>query len=249
MDEFLTDQQQAERVRGWLRAYAPAAIAALAVGIGGYFGFAEWQARGDRQAAEASDLFEELMDELASNNRESAEELHGRLVAEFAGSGYADHARLMMAREYVDTTRPSLAVEELSELLAGASDSDLRQLTRLRLARVHLYMEQPQEGLAVLDADAPSPEWEQLTEDTRGDLYRALGRFEEAGAAYRSALDRTGQVDAGWIRMKLDYVVGMQAQASQASADDATAQESEDVQGPEAQASPQDQQAGAEDPE
>ena len=209
MDDFLTDQQQAARVRGWLREYAPGAIVALAVGIGGYFGYAQWQARGESQAAEASELYEELRSVLESPNRDSAEELLDRLVSDFAGSGYADHARLLMAREYVDTTRPSQASEQLREVIAATADDDLRQLARLRLARVYLYMDQPEEGLAVLEAEPPAEDWEQLTDDMRGDLYRTLGRADEARAAYQAALEGIGQVDAGWIRMKLDYVSGM----------------------------------------
>ncbi len=227
MDELLTDQQQATRVKVWLRAYVPAAVVALIVGAGGYFGYAQWQARSERQAAEASELFEELRDLLGAGNRDSAEELHQRLVSDFAGSGYADHARLAMAREYVDSTRPSEAAEELRELVASAADRDLRQLARLRLARVYLYMDQPEEGVAVLKAEAPPAAWEQLTDDTLGDLYRALGRLEEARSAYRAALEGKGQVDVAWIRMKLDDL----ASKTDTPADDGKDMGLEDVDG------------------
>ncbi len=219
MDDFLTDQQQAARVRSWVRGYAPAAAVALAIGIGGYFGYDQWQARGEQQAAEASERFEELREVLDSNNRDRAEELHGRLLADFPESAYADHARLLMAKEYVDTTRPALAAEELRALIAGTADSDLRQLARLRLARVYLYMDRPQDGLEVLDAGMPSDSWQQLTEDARGDLHRALGQVEEARTAYQAALDRAEPADPGWIRMKLNDLAGMDA--GQADAQDA----------------------------
>ena len=219
MDDFLTDQQQAARVRSWVRQYAPSAAVALAIGIGGYFGYDQWQARGEQQTAEASERFEELRDILDSSNRDGAEELHQRLLADFPESAYADHARLLMAKEYVDTTRPAMAAEELRELIAGTADSDLRQLARLRLARVYLYMDRPQDGLEVLEAGTPSDSWQPLTEDARGDLHRALGQVEKARTAYQAALDRTGQADFGWIRMKLDDLAG------QAGAQDAADEE------------------------
>ena len=206
MDEFLTDQQQAARVRGWLRDYAPPAIVALALGLGGYFGYAQWQDHKAGQAAEASELYEEFAAALESSNPDSARELQQRIVADFEGSGYADHARLRMAKEYVDTTQPSLAVEELKSLIATSGDEDLRQLARLRLARVHLYMDLPEKGLEALQAEAHSPAWKQLTEDLRGDLHQALGQIDEARAAYQAALEGAGQVNAGWIRLKLDHL-------------------------------------------
>ena len=229
MNDFLTDQQQAARVRVWLREYVPAAVAALAVGIGGYFGYIQWQDYKERQAAEGSDLYEELIEALESNDRDSAGELHQRLLTDFEGSGYADHARLLMAKEYIDTTQPSLAAEELEGLVATTKDEDLRQLARLRLARVYLYLDRPEDGLEVLQAEVNSPAWVQLTEDLRGDLLQTLGRIDEARVAYQAALDRTGQVDAGWIRLKLDNLGAVAVSGESASDSDPAA----DLQDPE----------------
>lgn len=206
MDDFLTDQQQAAKVRAWVREYVPAAAVAVAVGIGGYFGYTQWQAQQDTRAAKASDLYEEFRSAVQSDEADSARTLLDRLVSDFGGSGYVDHARLIMAREHVETTQPSLAAEELRQVIADTSNADLRQLARLRLARVYLYMERPEDGLEALEPDAPSPAWRQLTEDMRGDLYRAMGRTDEARAAYQSALELAGQIDAGWIRLKLDHL-------------------------------------------
>ncbi len=206
MDDFLTDQQQAARVRGWVREYAPTAIVAVAIGIGGYFGYNQWQLRQDRQAAEASELYEDFRAAIESDDQDSASTLLESLVADYEGSGYADHARLLMAKEYVDTTQPSLAEQELRGVIATTSNGDLRQLARLRLARVYLYMDRPEAGLETLDSDVHSPAWRQLTEDMRGDLHQALGQTEAARASYQAALEHSGQIDAAWIRLKLDHL-------------------------------------------
>lgn len=209
MDDFLTDQQQAARVRGWVREYAPSAILAVAIGIGGYFGYTQWQVRQDRQAAEASELYEDFRAAIESDDRDFAGTLLESLVAEYEGSGYADHARLLMAKEYVDTTQPSLAEQELQAVIETTSNGDLRQLARLRLARVYLYMDRPDDGLEALNTDVHSPAWLQLTEDMRGDLHQALGQTEAARAAYQAALEHGGQIDAAWIRLKLDHLAAV----------------------------------------
>ena len=211
MDDFLTDQQQAARVRGWVREYAPSAILAVAIGIGGYFGYTQWQARQDRQAAEASELYEDFRAAIEANDQDSAGTLLESLVAKHEGSGYADHARLLMAKEYVDTTQPSQAEQELQRVIATTSNGDLRQLARLRLARVYLYMDRPEDGLETLDSDDYSPAWRQLTEDMRGDLHQALGQTEAARSSYQAALEHSGQIDAAWIRLKLDHLAAVGA--------------------------------------
>jgi predicted negative regulator of RcsB-dependent stress response len=226
MDDFLTDQQQAARVRGWVREYAPAAIMAVAIGIGGYFGYTQWQVRQDRQAAEASELYEDFRVAVESDDQDSASALLESLVADHEGSAYADHARLLMAKEYVDTTQPSLAEQELQAVIATTSDGDLRQLARLRLARVYLYMDRPEDGLETLDSDVHSSAWRQLTEDMRGDLHQALGQTEAARASYQAALEHSGQIDAAWIRLKLDHLAA-------AAADDAEAPQRADESTPE----------------
>ena len=206
MDDFLTDQQQAARVRGWVREYAPAAIVAVVIGFGGYFGYTQWQAQKERRAAEVSDLYEEFRDALEEDDQDSAIELLAGMASDFEGSAYVDHARLLMAKEYVDAIRPSMAEEELKSVIATTANGDLRQLARLRLARVYLYMDRPEDGLTTLEGEAHSSAWEQLNEDMRGDLHQALGQIEEARTAYQAALDLSGQIDAGWIRMKLDHL-------------------------------------------
>lgn len=206
MDDFLTDQQQAARVRSWFREYAPTAILAVAIGIGGYFGYTQWQVHQDRQAAEASELYEDFRAAIESDDLDSAGTLLESLVANYEGSGYADHARLLMAKEYVDTTQPSLAEQELQAVIETTSNGDLRQLARLRLARVYLYMDRPEDGLEALNSDVYSPAWRQLLEDMRGDLHQALGQTEAARAAYQAALEHSGQIDAAWIRLKLDHL-------------------------------------------
>ena len=227
MDEFLTDRQQAARVRSWVREYAPAALVAVAVGIGGYFGYDQWQARQASQAAEASDLYEDFRAAIESNDQDSAGTLLQSLVSAYEGSGYADHARLLMARAYVDTTQPSLAAQELQNVIATTSDGDLRQLARLRLARVYLYMDRPGDGLATLDSDIFSPAWQQLAEDMRGDLHQALGQTDEARAAYQAALEYSGQIDAAWIRLKLDHLAADGAGGTGASEGDDKAPQAE----------------------
>ena len=220
MDDFLTDQQQAARVRTWMREYAPAAIVAVAVGIGGYFGYDQWQVRQERQAAAASDLSEDFRAAIEANDQDSAGTLLQSLVAGYEGSGYADHARLLMAREYVDTTQPSLAEQELQGVIATTGNGDLRQLARLRLARVYLYMDRPEDGLEELDSEVFSPSWQQLAEDMRGDLHQALGQADEARASYQAALQLSGQIDAAWIRLKLDHLAAAGAAESAATGEE-----------------------------
>ena len=60
MDEFLTDEQQADRAKQWLRENGVFIAAGVVIGLGGLFGWQQWQAYKMRIAGEASVVWEEM---------------------------------------------------------------------------------------------------------------------------------------------------------------------------------------------
>ena len=93
--------------------------------------------------------------------------------------------------------------DALSELLAMSGNGALKHVGRVRLARILLYQDKPQEVLDLL-AEQSNPGFAGLYAEARGDAHAALGDIEAARAAYEEALaDTTQSVNRGFVQMKL----------------------------------------------
>ena len=85
-----------------------------------------------------------------------------------------------------DKGQADAARASLGWVADNASDDALRTIARLRLAGLLLEAKQPDAALKALEP-APAPGFEALQADRRGDVLMALGKPDEAKAAYQAA--------------------------------------------------------------
>ncbi len=206
-DEFLTDEQEAERARQWLRENGLYIAAGVLLGLGGLFG---WQALGDYQNGEAEDasvVWEQLRDAVDGERHNEAEEMLGMLEADFASTPYLDQARLFMARMYMERRDPDAAMEQLATLEQQGSDAELKQVAALRRAQILVSEERYEDALELLDPNALGG-LASLQHELRGDALFVLNDFDAARDAYQKALDTDagGVIDRNFVQMKLDDV-------------------------------------------
>lgn len=188
-------------------------IAGLGLGIGGLLGWNQWQGYSERQAEEASALYETLLESVRASQLEQAEAGLAALVADHASSPYVDQARLAMARLYLDQGKPEPAAGMLREVVTGASLPEIRNIGRLRLARVLIYQEKYDEALKTL-ADPGSETFSPAFHDVRGDVYHAMGKLAQARSEYEQALNSdisARLIERNYVQAKLDDLGGTAA--------------------------------------
>ncbi len=211
MDENLTDEQQAERVRQWLRENLPYLLGGVVLAVGALFGWQQWQDSRLRQAERASALYEELLMAVSGGRTTQADELFADLGERFADSAYVDQARFALARSFMDRNDFDAAAEHLAAIVDHTGSDELRHIATLRLARVRLQQQQFEEALAVLGTGDPNSAFAPRYDDVRGDIYYAQARFDEARAAYAAALSGSQQppvIDRVYVQAKLDALGG-----------------------------------------
>lgn len=204
MSDLLTDNEQAEAVKGWLRENALFLVGGLVLGIGGLFGWNQWQGMQQGQAEQASALYDRLLVQAGQQRIAEAEEALRQLERDFARSGYTDQARLAIAGMHMERNMPEQAAAHLQAVLDGRADSGLKHVARLRLARVRLYQEQPEAALALLSV-SDTGEFTARYHEVRGDAHAEAGDLDQARREYEQALatDQRGLVDRGYIQAKL----------------------------------------------
>lgn len=208
VDVYASDEEKGEQLKQWWRANGRSLIAGLAIGLAAVFGWQAWERHQDTQAAEASAIYNQLMVALSSSERDAGLELGKRIMTEYSGSPYAALAALTVAKLRLEAGEPEGALDNLQWAMKHADDPSIARLARLRLARLYLAQDNPDEALKLVE-QAPGA-YEAAFAELRGDVYAAKGDLDGARKAYTQALAQVipGSPGAALLRMKLSDAGG-----------------------------------------
>lgn len=208
MDEFLSESEQWELVKRWIRENAIWIVGGVALGVAGLAGWRIWLERIERMAHEASGRYEQALEAFAREDRTRGFTIVDELRRDQKASPYADQADLLAARIHVDLREFDKAVERLQRVMNDSKDDELRQVARGRLARVQIQRGNPDQALALLPASQGGT-FAARFDEIRGDALLAKGDEAAALTAYRAARAgaATGAVDPGLLELKINALV------------------------------------------
>ncbi|SFM37597.1 Putative negative regulator of RcsB-dependent stress response [Ectothiorhodospira mobilis] len=181
-----TDEERIESIQRWWQENGVAVIIGLLLGIALLVGWRLWSGYTENRVLQASDRYEALRD-TAQSDPEAALEQARSLSEDASGTPYATLAALEWARLAADQGDLETAEAQLRRVMESAHHEDQAQLARLRLARVLLADDRPEEALTLLEAETPDA-FLALARELRGDALLALGREAEARTAYDEAM-------------------------------------------------------------
>ena len=180
VDHLLDEHEQSERVRGWLRQNGGGLIAGIALGLAVIGGWNWWQQHQAGQRAQMGQQYAAVVAALGANDVKKASAEYATLAKQ--KSDYAALAGMQLARAQVDAGDRDGAIATLRGV--QSDDAAIMSVVRSRTARLLLDAGKAQEALALL---GDKPEGAAAIE-ARGDALFALGKIEEARAAYAQAL-------------------------------------------------------------
>ncbi|HEX4269119.1 MAG TPA: tetratricopeptide repeat protein [Steroidobacteraceae bacterium] len=221
MDDYLlSEREQWEALKRWLRENGPAIVAGVAVAALGLAGYRWWQAHENNTELAAGEAYVQMESAFAQGNRTQAFMLLGILERTYPSSPYADQAKLASARAFVEDNELSRAAAELQDVMQHSHDSILSLIARQRLARVQIAQHDPSAAIATLNGANPGALLPQYA-DVRGDAYYAMGDKANALTQYRlaRASDKDGGADSGLLDLKIsDLAADMASPAAPQSA-------------------------------
>ncbi|GEK46665.1 YfgM family protein [Bisbaumannia pacifica] len=210
MAELRTEEEQLEALKRWWKENGMALVAGVVLAAAGLIGWNAWQSYQANQAEAASIRYQQLIG-LASQERldeaglAEAQRLVDEITDAHDGTLYADLSRLIEARLAVEAGDRVAARAVLGDLVQASEDAYVRDLARLRLARLQLADDEPAAAVATLEGELAEALGAQRAE-LIGDARLALGEVAAARRAYRDALslaERHGQALYG-VQLKLD---------------------------------------------
>jgi predicted negative regulator of RcsB-dependent stress response len=184
--EELSEQEQWEQLKGWVRSNGPQVLMLVAIMLLGWYGWKWWQSHQQEQARAASDAYDVIMSRFDEQKMAEGVALIEALRTKYPKSPYVAAADMVAARIYVDTNQLDKAAQMLTSVMNTAPDEKLRPIARIRLARVQSALGEYDKALATL-GDTPLGAQEAARLEARGDILYAKGDRAAALTEYLAA--------------------------------------------------------------
>ena len=183
----IAQDDDTEKLREWWKRNGVGIIAGIILGVGGVGGIQGWRMYQDHQGEKASVLYEQMLAADVVDDQAAVIDAATVLIENHQSSGYADLARLMLARQFLYAEDVAAARSALNELLEESKDPVMHQVARVRLAVIALQAGDVDQVRALAEASAAEGFVSQFQE-LLGDALMATGDLKAAQIAYEKAL-------------------------------------------------------------
>jgi predicted negative regulator of RcsB-dependent stress response len=208
-----TEEEQIEALKRWWSENGTSTILGVIVVLGAVLGYQAWQNHVRDRGEAASKIYQDMIDAiqvdsplqaLDKEHASTARFLARQLEEQYSSSAYAHFAALYLAKLAVDDKDLPTAERELKWALSHGVEDSIEIIVRMRLARVQLALDKPDEALRTLEGVDPGA-YRPSYEEVKGDIYHAMGDNEQAREAYERAVNALGEDQSRpLLQMKLE---------------------------------------------
>ena len=208
MSNNLTDEQQADIIKKWLKDNGLFIVASFGIAISSVFGLQFYQSSNLKQAENASRLYAEMEFAVRQQRLSQAQTILQQMDNEFSGSAYQIQSHLSMAKLFMDSLDYDNAITQLEFVLEQAEDETLMMVARQRIARIYIEKGEFEEALDLLGQVQAPEAFQAQYEIIKGDAYLGMGEQENARASYESALESLspGSFAYDFTKMKFEQI-------------------------------------------
>ena len=186
MSDFLTDEEQAERLKQWWEQNGTSLVVGVLLAVAVVVGWRWYQGYAQDRADEASDVFAAYV--AARNDAAPTEDLLARIDTEYEGSGYHVFTLLYRAEDEIEAQDWEEALALLERAVQLADVDTLKDIARYRVAKVLYQLDRLDDCEAELAAIRSSG-LEAHVAVLSGDVFVARGDPERARTAYQVGID------------------------------------------------------------
>lgn len=206
----LEEQEQVAELKAWWQLHGNLVVSAITAAAIAFAGWQAWRWYERSQAAQAGALYDTIARAGQAGDAKALRDASGALLENYPRTLYASMGALMVARFYFDRNDLKSAKAQLQWVLDHGGQEDFRDLARLRLAAVLLDEKSYDEALKLLD-EKHGASYDAQYAAAKGDVLVAKKQADEARAAYRLALEKTGTANSAFresVRMRLEALGG-----------------------------------------
>ena len=203
-DEYLTEQEQIQQLKTWLKQYGPTVILGIFLAFMMTTGWRYWQNYQTKILVHASNVYDEMLVLRAQNNTSEALVQAQKLLTHYPKTPYADMAALLLARSAVLKKEYPEAKTQLTWVIDHGHHAMLRDMARIRMARILITEQKPDEALDLLKK-VDTKSYRGLADEVCGDAYLAKQDSVAARKAYQLALQELPNAEVTRPILEMKY--------------------------------------------
>lgn len=202
MTKYLSDKEQI-KIKWWFGYSHTIGITVLVVLLIG-FGWWYWHHHQIEKTECASQLYTKLQVMMLQNQQNESQQLTDELIKSYAKTPYAAMTALLKAKDDVRENDLDMALIRLYWVMKNSLMQSLKQIARLRAARILLTQNHLKEALELLQI-LDDPIYRPLVDSVKGDIYLAMGNRASANQSYKTAQNgiKAFGIDDPYLGMKI----------------------------------------------
>jgi len=182
----MSDKEQMQIVKAWWKEYGYYILFSVLFVMVANFGWHRWQQHQSIRLERSSMIYMQMLNLSDQQKNDEAKLIGELLIKDYSKSPYASLAALILAKDAVRVGDLKLADERLQFVIKMAPSKKLRQLARIRAARVLMAMKKSHEAIDLL-ASVDDNSYAFLVDEVLGDALLEAGKVGDAEKSYRKA--------------------------------------------------------------
>lgn len=201
----MTEQEQIELLKNWIKQYSLVIFTGVLMAIIAMSAWRFWDQRQSKIMDHASSVYDEMLTMRAQNETAEAAIQTKKLFSHYEKTTYGKIASLMMARTAAVNSNYPESKQHLQWVLEHTKIDALKQIARLRIARLMIAEGKPEASIDILQK-INDKNFNGLIDEVRGDAYLAMNNTDKARAAYKLAISELPNADVirPLLQMKYD---------------------------------------------
>jgi predicted negative regulator of RcsB-dependent stress response len=187
LTEYLTEQEQIQQLKSWIKQYGLTVLAGILIAVLITSGWQYWQNYRYKILTHASAVYDEMLTMRAQNNAHGTIVQANKLITHYPKTPYAVMATLILSRNAVIDKNYPEAIKQLNWAKDHSKNTAIKEIARIRIARILITQKNYNEALATLKI-IDNNSFIGMIDEVRGDAYLAQNDIESARKAYQLAL-------------------------------------------------------------
>ena len=210
MSVYMTEAEQLEAIKKWWKRNNNVITIVLSIVLLLIAGYKYWNWHEEKISQQASNAYEHMMLAYSNQDNKAVRGYAKELLNDYGNTVYADAAHLTLAKLFVLHENYQKAEEELGYVATHSKMIAIQQVAKIRLARLLAAEKSYDKALSEL-SKVNTTTYMPVVNELRGDIYAAIGQYEQAVASYRKAISEVQTHGMGnlFLEMKTNELAAM----------------------------------------